>query len=166
MAQVTIITGSASDRPVVDPVIELLRSFNVEVELHVASAHRAPDKLASIIKKSEETGTVVFIAAAGMAAHLAGAVAARTTKPVIGLPVASGPLGGNDSLLSTVMMPPGIPVATVGIDGGKNAAWLALQILALLPGGDAVGKKLKQKREEMRLSLDDAETKWVNDLGL
>ena len=100
-----------------------------------------------------------------MAAHLAGMVAAHTVRPVIGLPIASGPLKGQDSLLSTVMMPAGIPVATVAIDGGKNAAWLALEILALLPDGAKIRKELEEERDRMRDLLEEAERKWVEDLG-
>jgi 5-(carboxyamino)imidazole ribonucleotide mutase len=158
--------GSASDRSVIDPAIELLREHDVSVKLHEASAHRDPVRVAGIVRKAEKSGTKVFIAAAGMAAHLAGAVAAHTIRPVIGLPVASGPLKGRDSLLSTVMMPPGIPVATVGVDSGKNAAWLAIQILALLPDGERLNVALKKARDGMKESLAKAEKKWVKEIGL
>lgn len=164
MALVTIIVGSATDRPVVDPTIDILKRFNVNLELKVASAHRNPERTTKIIAEAEENGTRVFIAAAGMAAHLAGLVAAHTTRPVIGIPVASGPLKGQDSLLSTVMMPSGIPVATVAIDGGANAAWLALQILALLPDGARLQVVLEEERERMRELLVEAEEKWLSDL--
>lgn len=164
MALVTVIVGSATDRPIVDPALEILRKYRVAYDLHVASAHRDPSRLTKIVKDAEEGGTRVFIAAAGMAAHLAGAVAALTTRPVIGLPVGSGPLKGQDSLLSTVMMPSGIPVATVAIDGGKNAAWLALQILALLPDGARLQKDLEEERKRMRGLLEETEQKWLEDL--
>ncbi len=164
MAHVTVIVGSANDRPVVDPALEILRKFQVSVELKVASAHRDPQRVAKIVRKAEENGTRVFIAAAGMAAHLAGMVAAHTVRPVIGLPISSGPLKGQDSLLSTVMMPAGIPVATVAIDGGKNAAWLALEILALLPDGEKIRKELEEERDRMRDLLEEAERKWLEDL--
>jgi len=164
MTLVTIITGSVSDRPVVDPAIEVLRKFKVPFRLYVASAHRDPDRVAKIVRDAEADGTRVFIAAAGMAAHLAGMVAARTTRPVIGVPVGSGPLGGEDSLLSTVMMPAGIPVATVAIDGGKNAAWLALEILALLPDGASIAKGLQDERENTRNALAEAEEKWLREI--
>lgn len=164
MALVTIIVGSATDRPVVDPTIDILKRFKVDFELKVASAHRDPERTAKIIEEAEENGTRVFIAAAGMAAHLAGLVAAHTTRPVIGIPVASGPLKGQDSLLSTVMMPSGVPVATVAIDGGVNAAWLALQILALLPDGARLQVVLEEERERMRELLCEAEEKWLADL--
>ncbi len=164
MALVTVITGSVSDRTVVDPALDILRNHKVSYELVVASAHRDPERLIQIIKESEEKGTRVFIAAAGMAAHLAGAVAAHTVRPVIGLPVGSGPLKGQDSLLSTVMMPSGMPVATVAIDGGKNAAWLALQILALLPDGAKLQKELEDERERIRETIQDAEKQWLKEL--
>jgi 5-(carboxyamino)imidazole ribonucleotide mutase len=164
MALVTVIVGSATDRPIVDPVLEILRKYRVAYDLHVVSAHRDPDRLIKLVKEAEEGGTRVFIAAAGMAAHLAGAVAAQTVRPVIGLPVGSGPLKGQDSLLSTVMMPSGIPVATVAIDGGKNAAWLALEILALLPDGAKIENDLVEERERMRGLLQETEEKWHEDL--
>lgn len=164
MALVTIIAGSASDRPVIDPALDILRSFKIDFELKVSSAHRDPDRTASIVKEAEENGTRVFIAAAGMSAHLAGFVAAHTTRPVIGIPVASGPLKGHDSLLSTVMMPPGIPVATVSVDGGKNAAWLAIEILALLPAGARLQKEIEDERKRMRDLLKEAEEQWLDDL--
>jgi 5-(carboxyamino)imidazole ribonucleotide mutase len=164
MALVTIISGSASDKPVVDPTVEILKKFEIPFELHVASAHRDPARVADIVRKAELGGTLVFIAVAGMAAHLAGMVAAHTTRPVIGLPVSSGPLAGQDSLLSTVMMPSGIPVATVAIDGGKNAAWLALEILALCLEGGRLTKALEDERVKIRKSLVEAEQKWVNEI--
>jgi 5-(carboxyamino)imidazole ribonucleotide mutase len=164
MAHVTFITGSASDRPVIDPAIEILKRFGVSFEIHVASAHRDPERVLKIVREAESGGARIFIAAAGMAAHLAGMVAANTLKPVIGVPVSSGPLKGQDSLLSTVMMPPGVPVATVAVDGGKNAAWLALEILALLPDGDGIRKALEQERLNTRNSLLDAEKDWRKDV--
>jgi 5-(carboxyamino)imidazole ribonucleotide mutase len=166
MAQVTIIVGSASDRPVIDPAIEILRGFKIEVGLHVASAHRDPARVARIVADSEKRGTQVFIAAAGMAAHLAGMVASHTVKPVIGLPIGSGPFSGQDSLLSTVMMPAGVPVATVAVDGGKNAAWLALEILALLPGNEEIAKGLNEERTRAHRDLADAEKKWLKEIRL
>jgi 5-(carboxyamino)imidazole ribonucleotide mutase len=165
MALVTIIVGSPNDRPVIDPALEILRNFKIEFELKVSSAHRDPERTASIVKEAEENGTRVFIAAAGMAAHLAGLVAAHTTRPVIGIPVSSGPLKGQDSLLSTMMMPAGVPVATVAVDGGKNAAWLAIEILALIPEFANLKKELASERIRMREQLLDAEKKWVEELG-
>ena len=164
MALVTVIVGSATDRPVVDPTLDIFRRFNISFDLKVASAHRDPERVIKIVEKAEEKGTRVFIAAAGMAAHLAGMVAAHTVRPVIGIPVGSGPLEGHDSLLSTVMMPAGVPVATVAIDGGKNAAWLAIEILALLPDGAKLQKELEEERERIRDLLEEAEAKWLEDL--
>jgi 5-(carboxyamino)imidazole ribonucleotide mutase len=148
----------------VDPALEVLRKFGVPFELKVASAHRDPARVAEVVREAEEGGTRVFIAAAGMAAHLAGMVAAHTVRPVIGLPVGSGPLKGQDSLLAMVMMPSGVPVATVAIDGAKNAAWLALEILALLPDGARLQKELKEERKRVGEVLIEAEEKWLKDL--
>lgn len=164
MELVTLIVGSVSDRPVVDPALEIFKKFNIPFRLRVCSAHRDPERLISEVSEAEENGTRIFIAAAGMAAHLAGAVAAHTVRPVIGLPVGSGPLKGQDSLLSTVMMPPGIPVATVGVDAGKNAAWLAMQILALLPDGAKLAIALEEERERMKSLLGEAQEKWLEDI--
>ena len=129
--QVAIIMGSDSDLPVVEASFSILESFGVKYTKNVMSAHRTPHDVMDLIKRSEENGCKVFIAAAGMAAHLAGAVAAHSTKPVIGIPIESGGMGGIDALLSTAMMPPGVPVATVAVDGAKNAGILAMQILSL-----------------------------------
>lgn len=128
---VAIVMGSDSDLPVLKPCIEVLRGFGIECEVRVTSAHRTPDATRDYIQDAEERGCRVFVAAAGMAAHLAGAVAAQTLRPVIGVPVDAGPLQGFDALLSTVQMPGGIPVATVAIGkaGAKNAGYLAAQIL-------------------------------------
>ena len=120
--QVAIIMGSDSDLPVVEASFSILDDFGVKYTKNVMSAHRTPHDVMDLIKNSEENGCKVFIAAAGMAAHLAGAVAAHSTKPVIGIPIESGGMGGIDSLLSTAMMPPGVPVATVAVgkSGAKN----------------------------------------------
>lgn len=133
MTKVAIFMGSASDEPTVRPCATVLDSLGVSYVLTVTSAHRTPARTEKLVEELERSGCEVFICAAGMAAHLAGAVAARTLKPVIGIPVAASSLAGMDALLSTVMMPPGFPVATVALDaaGAKNAAWLAAQILAL-----------------------------------
>ncbi len=132
-ARVVIVLGSKSDLPVIEGMHPLLDRFGLSYSVEVASAHRQPEKLKRIIKASEKGGTEIFIAAAGMAAHLPGVMASLTGKPVIGIPVASGPLGGVDALLSIVQMPPGVPVATVAIGsaGARNAACLAARILAL-----------------------------------
>ena len=145
MTQVAIFIGSASDEPVISPCAEVLKKLGISFRFTVSSAHRTPERTEALVRELEEDGCQVFICAAGMAAHLAGAVAARTTRPVIGIPVAGSALGGMDALLSTVQMPPGIPVATVAIDGAVNAALLAAEILAV--SDDAVAEKLAAKRE-------------------
>ncbi len=128
---VGILTGSPSDMPVVLKAEEVLHSLGVPCETLAASAHRTPERVVAYVDGARARGIEVIIACAGMAAHLAGVVAAHTTLPVIGVPLAAGSLGGFDSLLSTVQMPPGIPVATVGVDATRNAAFLAARILAL-----------------------------------
>ena len=145
MKKTAIIMGSDSDLKVVEKAIEVFESFEAPCEVHIFSAHRTPAHLQAFVKSAEENDFGVIIAAAGMAAHLAGAVAAATTLPVIGIPIKSASFDGMDALLSTVMMPPGIPVATVGVDGAKNAALLALEILAL--GDEALSRQLKQNRQ-------------------
>jgi len=129
--QVVVIMGSASDRKIADKAAAILDRFDVRYEIVVSSAHRTPARTREVIRSAEARGAEVFIAIAGMAAHLPGVVAAETRFPVIGVPVNASPLGGQDSLLSIVQMPPGIPVATVGIDRGDNAALLAIQILSI-----------------------------------
>ncbi len=131
MKKVGIIMGSDSDLPVVQKAVDTLKSYNVPFEVHVYSAHRTPLEAAEFAANARENGFGAIIAAAGMAAHLAGAIAAKTTLPVIGIPIRSKNLEGLDALLSTVQMPSGIPVATVAIDGAANAALLAIQILAV-----------------------------------
>ncbi len=150
-SQVSVLMGSRSDLPVVGKAAAVLREFGVPCEVRVLSAHRTPESLAAYVRQAEAGGVEVFIAAAGMAAHLAGAVAARTVLPVIGVPLAApagaAGLGGLDALLSTVQMPPGIPVATVGVDAAKNAAYLAVSILALKH--PELGDKLRAYREKL-----------------
>lgn len=131
MKKVGIVMGSDSDLPVVRKAVDTLKSFDVPFEIHVYSAHRTPEEARDFALNARKNGFGVMIAAAGMAAHLAGAIAANTTLPVIGIPCKSTNLDGLDALLSTVMMPSGIPVATVAIDGATNAALLAMQILAI-----------------------------------
>ncbi len=145
---VAILMGSDSDLPVVQGAFDVLKSFGIKVEGKVTSAHRTPDATRSYVLDAEKRGCGVFICAAGMAAHLAGAVAAATTRPVIGIPVDCGPLNGVDALYSTVMMPGGIPVATMGIgkSGAKNAAYLAAEILAL--SDPELSKKVIAERAE------------------
>ena len=146
MKKVGILMGSASDLPIVKKGIDMLEALSIPYEVHVYSAHRTPFEAAEFTKNAKANGFGVIIAAAGMAAHLAGAVAANTTLPVIGIPCKSTNLDGLDALLATVQMPTGIPVATVAIDGAANAALLAAQILALSdPELDA---KLVAKREK------------------
>ncbi len=128
--QVLILMGSTSDRPVMEKAEAVLDAFSIPYKTMIRSAHRTPEATVQAIHDAEDAGCQVFICAAGMAAHLAGVVCSKTVKPVIGVPIASGALQGQDALLSTVMMPPGMPVATVGINGAKNAALLAVQILA------------------------------------
>jgi 5-(carboxyamino)imidazole ribonucleotide mutase len=128
---VGILVGSESDLPVLEKCTARLEALEIDYELEVRSAHRTPESVAEYVASAPERGIKVFICAAGMVAHLAGAVAARTNLPVIGIPVAAGTLGGLDALLSTVQMPSGVPVATVAVNGAANAAVLAAQILAL-----------------------------------
>ena len=143
MKKVGIVMGSTSDLPVVQKAADVLREFGVPVEMHVYSAHRTPVEAREFAVTAREKGIAVIIAAAGMAAHLAGAMAAGTTLPVIGLPLKSS-FDGMDALLATVQMPSGIPVATVAVDGAKNAAYLAIEILALSE------PELTEKLEEFR----------------
>ena len=133
MAHVVIMMGSKSDEEKVAPCAGILKRLGISYVFTVSSAHRTPERTERIVREEEAKGAEVFICAAGMAAHLAGAVAARTIKPVIGIPVSGGVMGGLDALLSTVQMPPGFPVGTVALDkaGARNAAWMAAQILAL-----------------------------------
>ncbi len=139
--------GSDSDLPKVQPAIDKLREFGVSVEAHIFSAHRTPEAAREFSVNAKENGFGVLIAAAGKAAHLAGAIAANTTIPVIGIPIKASTLDGLDALLSTVQMPAGIPVATVAIDGAVNAAILAMQILAL--SDDELANKLLDMRVKM-----------------
>lgn len=144
MKKVGIIMGSDSDLPIVQKAIDTLKAFNVPYEVHVFSAHRTPGEAAEFAQNAQPNGFGVLIAAAGMAAHLAGAIAAQTVLPVIGIPCKSNTLDGIDALLSTVQMPSGIPVATVAINGAVNAALLSIQILALCE--PELAEKLREKR--------------------
>lgn len=146
MKKVGIIMGSDSDLPVVQKAVDVLKAFEIPYEAHVYSAHRTPEQARLFALEAKQNGFGVLIAAAGMAAHLAGVIAASTTLPVIGIPCASGGLGGLDALLSTVQMPSGIPVATVAVGGGANAAILAAQILAV--DDPFLAKKLEKKRAQ------------------
>ncbi len=144
MKKVMIIMGSDSDLPVVSKAVDTLDSLGIERSVYVYSAHRTPEEARELALGARKNGYGAIIAAAGMAAHLAGAIAANTTVPVIGIPIKSGDLGGMDALLSTVMMPSGIPVATVAIGGAVNAALLAAEILAV--SDDELAAKLDAKR--------------------
>lgn len=152
---VAILMGSDSDLPVMEAASDVLNSLDVKFEVRITSAHRTPDDTRGYVADAEKRGCAVFIAAAGMAAHLAGAVAAQTLKPVIGVPIDSGPLQGFDALLSTVQMPGGIPVASVAIGkaGAKNAAYLAAQILGV--GDHKLHQRLKVDREKSAQSIRD-----------
>ena len=142
-----VLMGSVSDLPVMEPALEVLDAFGIRYEVRVSSAHRTPAATRDYVLDAEARGCAVFIAAAGMAAHLAGAVAALTIRPVIGVPVDAGPLRGEDALLSTVQMPGGIPVATVAIGkaGAKNAGYLVAQILSV--ADDSLARSLRAERE-------------------
>ena len=144
MKKVAIIMGSDSDLPIIEKAIDILKDFSIPFEVHIYSAHRTPEKAIEFSKNAEKNGFGVIIAAAGMAAHLAGVIAANTILPVIGIPCKSQNLEGIDALLSTVQMPSGIPVATVAINGGVNAALLSIEILAV--NDKELSKKLKEKR--------------------
>ena len=128
-AEILIVAGSESDRPILEKAEKVLKGAGVAYDLEIASAHRDPDRVAALAKGAEAKGYRVVIAAAGLAAALPGVVAAHTRLPVVGLPVGAGPLRGVDALLAIAQLPPGVPVGTVGIDNGANAAWLALRIL-------------------------------------
>jgi 5-(carboxyamino)imidazole ribonucleotide mutase len=148
---VGILMGSDSDLDVMRKGAKVLTEMGVAWEMDISSAHRLPDKTAEYARSARERGIEVIIAGAGMAAHLAGVIAAHTTLPVIGVPLASGALNGVDALYATVQMPPGVPVATVGIDGAKNAAYLACSILSIKH--PEIGRSLEDFREETRRAL-------------
>lgn len=153
--KVAVVMGSDSDFPVVRKAGEVLKDFGIEFEMRVLSAHRSPVQVAEFARSAADNGFGVIIAAAGMAAHLAGAIAGNTTLPVIAIPVKAKALEGVDALLSSVMMPPGVPVATVGIDGAANAGHLAAQILAL--SDSELAQKLvdfRKKQNEKNLEAD------------
>ena len=156
MKKVGIIMGSDSDLPIVRKAMDMLSSFNVPYEVHVYSAHRTPDEAGQFAANARENGFGVLIAAAGMAAHLAGAIAARTSLPVIGIPCKSSALDGMDALLSTVQMPTGVPVATVAINGAANAALLAIQILGVSDPEIAVRLDEKKAKDAAAVLAKDA----------
>ncbi len=151
MKKVAILMGSDSDFGVMSKAVSVLKEFGIPVEVHVYSAHRTPEKVAEFATNAKDNGFGVIIAGAGMAAALAGVVAGHTTLPVIGVPLKSNALEGVDALLSTVMMPSGIPVATVAIDGSKNAAYLAAQILAI--SDEELAKKVLDNRQKQSAAV-------------
>jgi 5-(carboxyamino)imidazole ribonucleotide mutase len=153
MPKVAILMGSESDLQVMEKAAEVLREMGVEYEIDIASAHRTPEKTTEFARDARARGFEVIIAGAGLAAHLAGALAAHTTLPVIGVPIKAGALDGLDALLSTVQMPPGVPVATVAIDGAKNAAYLACEILSVKY--PELAEKLEIFRAEARRKLEE-----------
>ena len=150
---VGILMGSESDLPIMEKAAEALKEMGIPYEMDISSAHRLPEKTAEYARTARARGLEVLIAGAGMAAHLAGVLASHTTLPVIGVPIKSGALNGVDALYSTVQMPPGIPVATVGIDGSKNAAYLAGEILSIKH--PEIAERLEKFRESMRKSLEE-----------
>ena len=163
--KVAVIMGSDSDLPTVAPAILELKKFGVEAEAHIMSAHRTPEAACRFASEARQNGFGAIIAAAGKAAHLAGVLAAHTTLPVIGIPIKSSTLDGLDALLATVQMPSGIPVATVAIDGAKNAALLAIQILSV--SDDALADKLSAMKAAMTEEVEkkDARLQKVMELG-
>lgn len=151
LPRVMILMGSESDRPVMQKAVDVLQSFGVSCACKALSAHRLPEQVGAFAREAEAQGVEVLIGAAGMAAHLAGALAAHSILPVIGVPVSNGSLNGLDALLATVQMPPGIPVATVAIDGAKNAGYLAVQILARKDAKLAEQLKAERKANQAKL---------------
>ncbi len=160
--KVAVIMGSDSDLPVVKKALAELKNYSVEYECRVMSAHRTPDMVSEFVGNARANGFGVIICAAGMAAHLAGVAAANTTLPVIGIPCGGGAFNGLDALLATVEMPSGIPVATVAVDGAKNAAILAVQILAL--SDDALADKLAESRKAMTEQVNEKDKKLQAEL--
>lgn len=150
--EVKIIMGSISDKEVGQEVVDMLTKFKIDYSWHVLSAHRSPDKVRNLVL-NEDNDTGVYIAIAGKAAHLGGVIASHTAKPVIGVPVKSSMMGGLDALLSTVQMPSGVPVATVAVNGGKNAAILAIQILSI--ADPKLQKALKDYKHSLDLEVDE-----------
>ena len=163
MKKVAVIMGSDSDWPVVKGACEQLQSFGIPFEAHILSAHRTPAAAADFAKSARENGFGVLICAAGMAAHLAGAFAGNSTLPVIGIPMKGGAMDGLDALLATVQMPSGLPVATVAINGAKNAAVLAAQILSV--SDDELAARLDQARESLAAQIAEKEKKLQAELG-
>ncbi len=164
MKKVAVIMGSDSDWPVVKAACDQLKALDIPFEAHILSAHRTPVEAADFARNARKNGFGVLICAAGMAAHLAGAFAGNSTLPVIGIPMKGGAMDGLDALLATVQMPSGIPVATVALNGAKNAAVLAAQILAV--SDDALAAKLDAAREEMAAQIAQKEARLQEELGV
>lgn len=162
MKKIAVLMGSDSDLPVVKAAFAVFKEYGVPYEAHVMSAHRSPEAVRDFTVSAREKGFGAIIAAAGKAAHLAGAVAANTTLPVIGIPVKSSTLDGLDALLATVQMPSGMPVATVAIDGAHNAALLAVQMLAIEDAD--IAKKLSARREAMKAQIAEKDAKLQQEL--
>ncbi len=161
--KVAIIMGSDSDFPVVKSALTELKAYGIPFECRVMSAHRTPAEACEFAAAAKDNGFGVIICAAGMAAHLAGVIAGHTTLPVIGIPMKSSVLDGMDALLSTVMMPPGVPVATVGINGAKNAAILAAQILAV--SDEALAEKLAENKKTMAAAVIEKDAKLQQEIA-
>ena len=162
MKKVAIVMGSDSDAPVMAKAVKVLEGYGIPYEAHVYSAHRTPEQAAKFAQNAKENGFGVIIAGAGMAAALAGVLAANTTLPVIGVPLKSAVLEGTDALLATVMMPSGIPVATVAIDGSKNAAYLAAEIIAV--GDDELSEKIAEDRKKQSEAVLEKDAQLMNKL--
>lgn len=162
MLKVGIVMGSDSDLPVVKKAVDILEKFEVEYEIHIASAHRTPQKTAEFARNARDNGIGVIIAAAGGAAHLPGVIAAETILPVVGIPIKTSTLGGVDSLYSIVQMPKGIPVAGMAINGAENAALFAVQILSL--GNSELFEKMQEYRAEMAQQVEEKDSK-LQELG-
>lgn len=162
MADVIVIMGSVSDREQVQGCLDILDRLGIDFFVTVASAHRTPERVAKVIEEGEKGGARIFVCAAGMAAHLAGAVAARTLRPVIGIPITGSALAGMDALFSTVQMPAGFPVATVALDkaGAANAAWLAAEILAINDGN--LAGRIAAERQKMLQKVEEAAARLEN----
>lgn len=155
MPQVAIFMGSKSDESTIRPCADILDKLDISYVFTITSAHRTPERTATLVAELERDGVQIFICAAGLAAHLAGAVAAKTIRPVLGIPVTASSLGGMDALLATVQMPPGFPVGTLALDkvGARNAAWLAAQILAL--HDPALARRIMDERQKMIAQVEE-----------
>jgi 5-(carboxyamino)imidazole ribonucleotide mutase len=158
-----LLIGSDSDLPVITKTCNILKEFNVDFEVHVASAHRTPEKVTNLVTNAHKNNFAVIIAAAGMAAHLAGVVAGHTVLPVIGLPCSGGILDGLDALLSTLQMPPGVPVACVGVNAGLNAGLLAVQILAL--NSPRLTTQFFEYKTSMKNKIEEKDAELQNSLN-